>query len=255
MRGGSTTVDHMQSPPPVDARSGTGAAWLTAALAGLAAPALAMVLLAKSAAPAALGVASGPVIALGLMSVGMIASAAAGRLWVGVALALVAGGGLIAIMRVLNMPAPTAPLSVGLAFVIASTSFAARGALFARSASDKGWWIAVGVVAGEAAVVLAAWARPGAIPDWLLALLPAQWASAAIQAALTGPGWASAGAQLLALAGTAAATLLVATLWPRRWPYLVMFGTWLGLSAVVLHHPGPSIQRSDHVIVDPSQDG
>jgi hypothetical protein len=56
-------------------------------------------------------------------------------------------------------------------------------------------------------------------------------------AALGGGGTLAAGAPLLALAGTAAATLMVARLWPARWPYLVMFTTWLALSALVWHAP------------------
>jgi hypothetical protein len=74
---------------------------------------------------------------------------------------------------------------------------------------------------------------PGALPGWLLALLPAQWASMAIRSALIGPGTPAAIAALFALGGTAAATLLVARLWPKRWPYLIMFTTWLGFSALV----------------------
>ncbi|QDH35237.1 hypothetical protein E2E27_13455 [Porphyrobacter sp. YT40] len=93
--------------------------------------------------------------------------------------------------------------------------------------------IAVFVVAGEAAILATAAARPEALPEWLLALLPAQWASMAIAGAWTGMGAGLAGAALVALAGTAAATLLVARLWPRRWPYLVMFTAWLALSALV----------------------
>jgi hypothetical protein len=78
-----------------------------------------------------------------------------------------------------------------------------------------------------------------------LVLLPAQWASTAIQTALTGTGTRAAASALLALAGTAAATLLVARLWPRRWPYLVMFTTWLALSALVWMRPGPAMPRAD----------
>jgi hypothetical protein len=146
------------------------------------------------------------------------------------------------------MPPLPHPFSTGLAVVIASISFAARGALFARSASEKGWWIAVFVVAGEAAMLLTASALPGTLPDWLLVLLPAQWASVAIQTALTGTGTRAASSALLALAGTAGVTLLVARLWPRRWPYLLMFSAWLGLSALVWHRPGPPMPRADLVI-------
>ncbi len=178
---------------------------------------------------------AGPILAITLMSVGMIAGAKSGRLWIGVGLALLSGGALVLFARVLGMPPLPHPLSATLAMLIASISFAVRGALFARSAADKGWWIAVAVVAGEAAVLFTAAASPGALPDWLLALLPAQWASTAIRTALTGTGTAAAVWELSALAGTAAATLLVAKLWPRRWPYLIMFSTWLGLSALVWH--------------------
>lgn len=177
----------------------------------------------------------GPVAAITLMSVGMIAGAATGRLWIGVGLALLSGGALVLFASVLGMPPLPHPLAAALAMIIASFSFAARGALFARSAADKGWWVAVAVVAGEAAVLFTAAASPGALPGWLLALLPAQWASTAIQTALTGTS--AAVWELLALAGTAAATLLVAKLWPRRWPYLIMCGTWLGLSALVWNGP------------------
>lgn len=165
----------------------------------------------------------------------MIVAAADGRLRIGVLVALLNGAGLMLLARALGLPALPDPASALAALIIASLSFAARGALFARSAAARGWWIAVAVVAGEAAVVLTALADPSALPRWLLALLPAQWASIAIQAALTGTGAALANAALFALAGTAAATLLVAWLWPRRWPYLVMFTTWLSLSALVWH--------------------
>ncbi len=220
-------------------------AWLTVALAGIAAPALAMLLLANTPGSAPLAFVGGPILAVGLMGVGMIAAAAGGRLWVGVVLALLTGAGLILLARALGMPALPHPLSIALAFVIASLSFAARGALFARSALDKGWWIAVFVVAGEASVVATALAQPGMLPDWLLALLPAQWASVAIQTALTGTGTRAASSALIALAGTAAATLLVARLLPRRWPYLVMFTAWLGFSALVYHQPAPATPRAD----------
>ena len=176
---------------------------------------------------------AGPVAAIVLMSVGMIAAAATGRLWIGVGLAVLSGGALVLFVRVLGVVLMPHPLSVALAVAVASISFAARGALFARSAGDKGWWIAVAVVAGEAAVLFTAAASPSTLPAWLLALLPAQWASTAIQTALTGTGTLAAVWELSALAGTAAATLLVARLWPRRWPYLIMFAAWLGLSALV----------------------
>jgi hypothetical protein len=206
-------------------------AWLTVALAGSVVPALALFLIVD----APLAVVAGPILAVGLMGAGMIAAAADGRFWVGVLVALLNGAGLMLVARALGMSALTDPVSALAALIIASISFAARGALFARSAAARGWWIAVAVLTGEAAVVLTALADPNALPGWLLALLPAQWATLAIRAALTDTGAHVANAALLALAGTAAATLLVARLWPRRWPYLVMFTTWLSLSALVWH--------------------
>lgn len=213
-------------------------AWLCAALAGAAAPALALLLLPADVPLAQVG---GTILAVGLMGMGMIAAAADGRLWIGALLALLTGAGLILLAQALGMAPMSHPLATGLALAIASISFAARGALFARSALDKGWWIAAFVVAGEAAMLVTALVQPGALPDWLLVLLPAQWASTAIQTAIAGTGTLAAGSALLALAGTAAATLLVARLWPRRWPYLIMFTTWLGCSALVWHWPAPPV--------------
>ena len=69
-------------------------AWPTVVLAGVAAPALAMTLLADTPAPAPLTLVGGPILAVGLMGVGMIAAAVAGRFWLGVLLALLAGAGL-----------------------------------------------------------------------------------------------------------------------------------------------------------------
>ncbi len=178
-----------------------------------------------------------PLLAVCLMGAGMIGAAMAGRLWIGAALALLTGLALVLLAWGFGMLSPAHPLATALACVIASLSFAARGALFARSAADRGWWIAVAVVAGEAAMLLTALASPDAVPRWLLVLLPAQWASMAIGAALSGGGGLAAAAPLLALGGTAASTLLVARLWPRRWPYLVMFTAWLGLAALVWHWP------------------
>jgi len=240
--------DFPQAPPPVRSFP----AWLTAALAGVAAPAVAMLLLLDAPAPAPLGLVGAPIVAVGLMGAGMIGAAAAGRFRIGVLLALMAGVGLVLFACALGMPPPLHPLSGGLAIIIASISFAARGALFARSASDKGWWIAVFVVAGEAAILITASALPDSLPEWLLVLLPAQWASTAIQTAFTGTADRAASAALLALAGTAAATLLVAWLWPRRWPYLIMFTTWLGFSALVWHWPAPPMPRDQPVITEAS---
>lgn len=195
----------------------------------------------------------GPILSVGLMGAGMIAAAIAGRLWIGIGFAMVAGVGLIIFALAVGMPPALHPLWAGLALIVASISFAARGALFARSASNKGWWIAGAVVAGEAAMLFTASALPGALPDWLLALLPAQWASTAIQAAFTGTGTGtfSASSALFALAGTAAATLFVARLWPRRWPYLIMFSVWLSLSALVWHQSSAPVPRSDGSLIQP----
>lgn len=215
-------------------------AWLSAALAGIAGPVLAMLLIADAPAPARLALVCGSILAVGLMGAGMIGAAASGRLWAGILLAVLTGAALIACARALGLPPLPHQSSTGLAVVIASISFAARGALFARSASNKGWLIALFVVTGEAAILVTASALPGALPDWLLVLLPAQWASVAIQTSLAGTGALAAGSELLALAGTAAATLLVAGLWPRRWPYLVMFSAWLSFSALVWHWPAPA---------------
>jgi hypothetical protein len=223
-------------------------AWAAVTLAGIGVPVVAMLALVDMPAPAPLAIVGGPILALGLMGVGMIGAAVAGRLWVGILLALITGAGLIMFARALGMPPLPHPFSTGLAILVAGFSFAARGTLFARSAGTKGWWIAIFVVAGEAAILLTASAMPGALPGWLLVLLPAQWASTAIQTALTGTGTRAAGSALIALAGTGAATLLVAGLWPRRWPYLVMLTAWLGLSALVWQRPGPPMPRADLAI-------
>ncbi len=250
MRGTSTSVSLMKPSPHAQLLAWPYLAWLSASLVGIAAPVIALLLVAGSPAPAPLALVGGPILAVGLMGIGMIGAAAAGSLRVGVVLALLTGAGLIVFARALGMPTLPHPLSAGLAVIIASISFAARGALFARSASDKGWLIALAVVAGEAAMLLTALALPHALPDWLLVLLPAQWASVAIQTALTGTGTRAASAALFALAGTAAATLLVVQLWPRRWPYLVMFMAWVSLSAIVWHWPAPhGVDVTDSLIL------
>lgn len=206
-------------------------AWFTTGLVGVVAPVLFMaMLLAFFSAPA---LASGPVFTLALMGVGIIAAATARSFWVGGTLALLNVACLFALALALGMPAAAHPLSAVLAMVIASISFAARGVLFATTMSDKGWLMALFVVSGEASVLLLARLFPAVLPTWFLALLPAQWASEAIQAAFTGAGTLAARAVLIALAGTAATTLLAARLYPRPWPYPLMFITWLGLSALV----------------------
>lgn len=212
-------------------------AWITAALAGVVAPASALTLLAEGAAPGTQASAIAALLAVGMMGAGMISASIAGRFWLGIALSLIAGAALLVLASILAIPGASVPLSIALIMLVASVSFAARGTLFARSGAGRGWWIAVFVVGGEAAMLLTAWAMPGALPDWLLVLLPAQWASMAVQSALGGNGILAASSALIALGGTAAATLLVWRLWPRRWPYAIMFTTWIGLSALVWHWP------------------
>jgi hypothetical protein len=206
-------------------------AWYTTALAGVAVPVLFLLTLSAAASPLAL--ASGPIFTLGLMGVGIIAAATAGHFWIGVVLALLNAACLMLLAFALGMPALPHPLSTALAMVIASGSFAARGALFSKTLSHRGWLMALFVVAGEASVLLIVSVWPGALPEWFLALLPAQWASIAIQTAITGTGTRAAMPVLIALAGTAATTMLAARLWLHRWPYLLMFTAWLGLSALV----------------------
>ena len=217
--------------PPI----GSGTAWAATAIAGVALPALAV--LAVAGKPGGVAVIGGPVLAAGMMGAGMIGAAAGGALRAGIALGLMAGAAVIGLASLLGLPVLEHLWSAALAALVAALSFAARGALFARSGGPRGWWIALAVVGGEAAMLAVAAVQPGALPDGLLALLPAQWASAALGSALAGGGALSATSELLALAGTAAATLLVAWLWPRRWPYAVMFTTWIALSALVWHYP------------------
>lgn len=209
-------------------------AWAVVLLSGAVIPALALVLIADSGATA---FAIAPILAVGMMAAGMVGAAASARFGIGVLLALMTGIGLILLANSLNMAGAAHPFSAAIAIIVAGCSFAARGALFARSAADKGWWIALCVVAGEAAMLGTAAALPASLPPWLLALLPAQWATTAIQSAIFGGGPFASGAPLLALGGTTATTLLVVGLWPRKWPYLVMFTAWLALSAIVLHWP------------------
>lgn len=208
-------------------------AWSCAVVIGVVAPLAAMLLIALGTAAPLSGVGLGPILAIALMGTAMIAAAVKGRFATGVLLALATGFGLVLLAHILGVPALPHLAPIGLAIAVATVSFAARGALFARSMPGMGWAMAVFVVFGEAGIVLVALAQPGALPGWLLDLLPAQWASSVIKAALGGTGMLAAWAPLLALAGTAAATLLVARLLPRRWPYLIMFTTWLALSALV----------------------
>lgn len=189
--------------------------------------------------PAVLALVAGPYVAVGVMGIAMVAAALAARLWVGIALALLGAVGLIGAARALGLAPLPHPVSTTLALVVAAASFAARGQLFASAYPARGWLIALAVVGGEAALLATAQMMPGTLPGWLLALLPAQWASRAVQTALTGTGTRAAASQLYALAGTGAVTLLVARLLPRRWPYALMFTAWLALSALVWFQPGP----------------
>lgn len=202
--------------------------WTIAVVAGVAAPALVLVLLPHAAAPA---------VAAGMMGSGMIVAALTGRLPSGFAAAALVGAGLLAAALASGLAGRPHAASLALALIAAPLSFAARGCLFARSLGARGWWMALFVVAGEAAILATAAALPGRLPGWLLALLPAQWASNAIRAGLGAPPTFASLAALLALAATAAATLFVARRWPRRWPYGVMFITWLAASALVLRTP------------------
>ena len=200
-------------------------------LTGIALPILILLALAATSSP--LAAAGGPVFTLGLMGVGIIAAATAGRFWVGVLLGLLSAACLVGLAIAMGMPAPSHVATMVFAMVVASFSFAARGALFSKTMTAKGWLMALFVVAGEASVLLIVATLPGLLPDWFLALLPAQWASIAIQAAISGAGAAAAATVLIALGGTAATTLLAARFWMRPWPYPLMFTTWLGLSALV----------------------
>lgn len=220
-------------------------AWVTTALVGAALPVLLILVL--SPAPSALTSASGPILTLGLMGVGIIGAATAGNVWVGIVLALLNAACLTGLALALGMQKLPAPLSTIVVMGIASGSFTARGALFAKTLARKGWLMALFVVAGEASVLLIAFALPGALPHWFLALLPAQWASIAIQTTLMGAETLGAAPVLLALAGTAATTLLAARLWMHRWPYLLMFTAWLGLSALVYFWSTPATHGSDPV--------
>jgi hypothetical protein len=184
--------------------------------------------------------AASPILALTLMAAAMIAAAISGQIRTGLLLATLGAAIVIVLARASGMPPPVQPLWLGVTIIIAGVSFAVRGALFARSAGSKGWVIAAFVVAGEAAVLLTAAARPGLLPEWLLALLPAQWANLAFATATHESGAGGAAAALIALAATAAATQLVACLWPRRWPYAVMFTIWLTMAALVWHWPAPA---------------
>ena len=212
-------------PPASQPPSPAGLA--AAGIAGIALPAAGVVWL-TSAPPA-------PMLALGMMGAGMIGAAALDRLRAGVVLALAALVVLIGVASVTGLRVSAAHLpALACVAAVGAVSFAVRGTLFARSAAPRGWWAALAVVAGEAAVLATAALRPDALPSPVLALLPTQWASTALAAAMA--RGAVAVPQLIALAGTAAATGLVIAQWPRRWTYGVMFSVWIGLSALVWHY-------------------
>ena len=225
--------------------AGTWLAWVCVALAGFIAPVTAILVYANAPTLAPQPLVFGSILAVGLMATAMISAAATGRFWVGIFLALLGSAGLISLASMVEIVTVGRPIAAALAVAFACASFAARGALFACSASAKGWWIAVFVVAGEAAVVVTAAIDPSLWPDWVLALLPAQWATMAIRAALIGAPAASSA--LIALAVTALASGLVVQLWPSRWPYLIMFSAWLACAALVYHQPGPQIADELHI--------
>ncbi|MEM7700757.1 MAG: hypothetical protein AAF251_02360 [Pseudomonadota bacterium] len=218
----------MNNPPNAQSKAPPAYTWLIVAIAGLVAPIIALLVFGEV-------TGSVPFVSIGLMSAGIIGAAVAGRFWIGVLLAVIAALALIGFTQAIGAStlAPARIVALGLAVLVASVSFAIRGALFAQSTRDKGWLIALFVVTGEAAILITAVARSGELPFWLLALLPAQWTNLAIQAALTLGDLETASAPLIALAGTAAATALVVRLWPRKWTYLIMFSTWIGFSALV----------------------
>lgn len=218
------------------------------ALAAIVAPALAMLVVVDAPAPAPIALVGGPILAVGLMGAGMIAAAALRRFWIGFPLALLAGVGLIQLARALGMPVLPHPFSTGMAVIVTSFAFAALGTLLGRIAPDTGWRIASFVVAVMAVILLIATAWPGTLPDALLALVPAQWASAAIQTALTGTGTRAASSALFALGGTGAVMLLAAWLWPRKWPLWLVVAAWVGLSALVWQRPGPPMPKADLAI-------
>lgn len=208
-------------------------AWLVAGLAGVIAPAAGLVWLATT--PPTPPAAAAPLLALGMMGAAMIGAAASGRLRAGALMALATFGALILLAVGFGMRITPADFpATALVAVVAAVSFAVRGALFARSAAPRGWWVALAVVIGEAAMLATAAIRPDTLPPVLLALLPAQWASTAISAGLSSGTLALP--QIIALSGTAAATGLVIRLWPRRWTYGVMFSVWIALSALVWHY-------------------
>jgi hypothetical protein len=223
-------------------------AWICAGLTAVVAPIATVIYFSLTPDPPPWTLVGGPILAVALMGAGIIGAAAAGRFATGVLLSLIGAGTVIAVASVLVSTALINPLALVIAALVASISFAARGALFARSMEARGWWMALAVVAGEGAIVVTALADPAALPRWLLVLLPAQWATIAVQNALAGAGAFAASSALIALGGTAAATMLVTALWPRRWTYVIMFTVWLSLSALVYHRPAPPLPNIDDTV-------
>ena len=242
----------MTSRTPGPPSSSPLSGWLAVGLAGAGVPVLAMLLLVDAPGPAPLALVGGPILAVGLLGFGLIGAAVAGRWWIGFLLALVAGFGLIQLARALGMPPLPHPFSTGLAVIVTSASFAALGALCARAGPGQGWRIGLLAFAVQASVValvpalVTGW--PGIVPDMVQALVPAQWASGAIQTALTGTGTRAARSALFALAGIVLVALILARLWPRRWPAALLVAAWLGLSAFVWLRPGPPLPRADLVL-------
>ncbi|MXO72826.1 hypothetical protein GRI99_14430 [Altererythrobacter buctensis] len=219
-------------------------------MAGIAVPAVALLLQVDAPAPAPLALVGGPILAVGLMGTAMIAAAIGGRLWAGALLALLTGVGLIYLAKALGMPPLPHPFSTGLAVIVTSFGFAAMGKFLARVSSARAWMTAAGLTAGQALVLLIAAAAPGLFPDWLLALVPAQWASVSIQTALTGTGTRAASSALITLSGSAVVLLLAA--WLRRrpgWCVPVLLAAWIALAALVWTRPAPPMPRADLAIV------
>lgn len=224
-------------------------AWLIVALVGVAIPALALLLLVDAPAPAPLALVGGPILAAGLMGTAMIAAAIGGRVWIGALPGVLAAVGLIYLAKALGMPPLPHPFSTGLAVIVTSFSFASLGKFLARVSSAGAWRAAAALTIGQAAVLLVAAALPGLLPDWLLALVPGQWGSVAIQTALTGTGTRAASSTLIALAGIAFALLLAARGRPRgRWRAGALTVIWIGLSALVWMRPAPTMPHADLAI-------
>lgn len=239
----------MRSPASHHALSWPVPAWLFLALGAMLAPGLVMVLLADAPAPAPVALVGGPILGLALMAAGVMAASASRRFWIGFPLALLAGVGLIQFARALGMPVLPHPFSTGMAVIVSSFAFAAMGALLGRVAPVAAWRLAAFATAAMAAILAVAAAWPGTLPDVLLALLPAHWASVAIQTALTGTGTRLASSALFALGGTGVAALLVRWLIrrtsARAWPLWLMGAIWIGLSALVWQRPAPPMPKAD----------